>query len=53
MAIDYEDDPDMTFEIWAELQEWEELFGDDSIPEGCRACGGDYPNCADSCSMFD
>ena len=25
----------------------------DSIPDGCRECGGDYPNCADSCSMFD
>lgn len=24
-----------------------------SIPEGCAACGGDYPHCADSCPMFD
>ena len=23
------------------------------IPEGCAACGGDYPNCVDSCPMFD
>ena len=23
------------------------------IPEGCKACGGDYPNCADSCPIFD
>ena len=23
------------------------------IPEGCRACGGPYPNCCDSCPMFD
>ena len=23
------------------------------IPEGCRACGGDYPHCKDSCPMFD
>lgn len=23
------------------------------IPEGCRACGGDYPNCCSSCPMFD
>ena len=22
-------------------------------PEGCRACGGDYPNCKTSCPMFD
>lgn len=26
---------------------------DDDIPEGCAACGGDYPNCAESCPMFD
>lgn len=26
---------------------------DDDIPEGCRACGGPYPDCADSCSIFD
>ena len=25
----------------------------DSIPDGCRQCGGDYPNCADSCPRFD
>ena len=24
-----------------------------SIPPGCRACGGPYPNCCDSCPMFD
>ena len=23
------------------------------IPEGCRACGGPYPNCTDSCPLFD
>lgn len=26
---------------------------DDDIPEGCRACGGDYRNCADSCPLLD
>ncbi len=26
---------------------------EDDIPEGCLACGGDYPNCADSCPLFD
>jgi len=26
---------------------------DDYIPEGCRACGGDYPNCKDGCALFD
>ena len=25
----------------------------DGVPEGCAACGGDYPNCKDSCPMFD
>jgi hypothetical protein len=30
-------------------------YGEDDgdIPVGCRACGGDYPNCKDSCPMFD
>lgn len=23
------------------------------IPEGCAACGGEYPLCKDSCPMFD
>ena len=26
---------------------------DDDMPEGGAACGGDYPNCTDSCPMFD
>ena len=25
----------------------------DDIPEGCAACGGPYPSCKTSCSMFD
>lgn len=25
----------------------------DDIPEGCSACGGPYPDCISSCSMFD
>ena len=34
------------------------VFGDDEIdyddmPEGCAACVGDYPNCVDSCPMYD
>ena len=31
----------------------EEEDDDVGIPVGCRACGGDYPNCKDSCPMFD
>ena len=26
---------------------------EEDIPEGCRACGGDYPHCKDSCPLFD
>ena len=26
---------------------------DDDIPEGCAACGGPYPQCVNSCNMFD
>lgn len=26
---------------------------EDDIPEGCRACGGPYPNCTTSCPLFD
>lgn len=25
----------------------------EDMPEGCRACGGDYPNCKDSCPLYD
>jgi len=31
----------------------DDYYDDDDIPEGCAACGGDYPNCADSCPIFD
>lgn len=27
--------------------------GEIAIPEGCRACGGPYPNCMTSCNIFD
>lgn len=26
---------------------------DDDIPECCEACGGPYPDCMDSCSIFE
>ena len=29
----------------------EKSFND--IPEGCSACGGPYPYCAESCPIFD
>lgn len=25
----------------------------DDIPEGCDACGGPWPNCIDSCNLYD
>lgn len=28
-------------------------YNDIDIPFGCRACGGDYPNCRDSCPLYD
>ena len=33
--------------------EYDEDDWDDEIPEGCAACGGDYPHCTTSCPMFD
>ena len=31
-----------------------EYFSTESaIPEGCAACGGDFPNCTTSCPLFD
>ena len=26
---------------------------DEAVPEGCAACGGDYPNCKASCPLYD
>ena len=30
---------------------YEEDYGD--IPEGCLACGGDYPLCRQGCPLYD
>ncbi len=34
---------------------YEEMDGPDydDMPEGCAACGGNWPDCADSCPMYD
>lgn len=32
---------------------FERKLYDDSIPEGCSACEGPYPDCMVSCKMFD
>ncbi len=38
-------------------QEWTSqilnAYGGDVPPEGCRACGGPYPDCMTSCKLFD
>lgn len=26
---------------------------DDDIPWGCQVCGGPYPDCKDSCKLYD
>ena len=28
-------------------------YEEPDIPYGCEACGGPYPNCKDSCNLFD
>lgn len=36
-----------------DISEYNNLHYDDDIPEGCAACGGPYPDCMDSCPIFD
>lgn len=36
---------------WSEVSR--SAFHNDIPPEGCRACGGPYPKCVDSCKLFD
>lgn len=31
----------------------DEDYDEDGIPEGCAACGGNYPHCKSSCPLFD
>ena len=46
------------------VEHWKDSHGNDHIeesyldddydmPEGCAACGGDYPNCTTSCPLYD
>ena len=44
---------DMWYPTYEELMGIEEPDRDDDIPEGCVACGGPYPDCMTSCSIFD
>lgn len=48
-------DDDHIIEILKEI-EYQDLMEESNglgIPEGCAACGGDYPHCTDSCPLFD
>ena len=44
------------------MEEWENIYDNsdeydefdvDGIPEGCLACGGDFPFCKQGCPLFD
>ncbi len=39
-------------EICFESPDEDDSYYDD-IPEGCAACGGDYPNCTSSCPLME
>lgn len=49
-----EDEQEEFFEKWYE-DHWVDPPDDfyDDMPEGCKACGGPYPDCTSSCKMFD
>jgi DNA-directed RNA polymerase subunit M/transcription elongation factor TFIIS len=61
----YADDRDFAYEQWKEEQEEESGFYDyddddydddydeSEEPECCRACGGPWPDCESSCTIFD
>lgn len=36
-----------------EDEELLEANEEDTLPAGCRACGGPYPHCKTSCKLFD
>lgn len=47
---------DCDFEIPEEEMMVASVFGDDEpaeMSEACAACGGDFPNCMDSCPLYD
>ena len=47
---EYEEILEMNRKRWAE--EDDDFYADGEIPEGCAACGGDYPNCVESCPLM-
>lgn len=38
---------------WDDNDFEQEEYDINDIPEGCRACGGEYPHCTSSCPLFD
>lgn len=61
--VDYEC-PKCGAEAWADTEDGEIEFGDEPVdgieyddifdkPLCCRTCGGNYPDCMDSCEIFD
>ena len=40
-------------QIDKELDAFEESIGYGIMPEGCAACGGPWPDCKSSCSIYD
>lgn len=54
-GIEYHKEIDLQGEeMW--FSDWRTVGFDEfpsSAPEGCSACGGNYPNCASSCPIFD
>lgn len=42
-------DPDPYYNQWL----FDGAEDDDDMPEGCSACGGDWPNCTTSCPLYD
>lgn len=46
-------DPNDDSYPWDFTIRWSDDDDDDDIPECCIACGGPYPSCMSSCSLFD
>jgi len=38
---------------FGERDEDDDCYEIDGAPIGCLACGGDYPNCKEACSIFN
>lgn len=56
-TMSYDDEMDAMVCENCGYEESQTVFSNDSentlAPEGCRACGGPYPNCITSCNVFE